>query len=183
MAVAAIIIVIVVWRWYASLPQQLSATIGTLTAAAVGFLANRAWERQRDTERERRAKNIPVYESLLPFVFRSIATSKPGVKQFTEQEVIETFIEINPQLTVWASDDVLREYSKWRWHLLRVKPADSGTILQLFQLADLMLAIRKDVGQSNKGLSKVDVLRIFVNDIDAVLEKLINEQTVSRGAS
>ena len=58
-----------------------------------------------------------------------------------------------------------------KWGKLRVSLAENADANSLFELEDLMKEIRKDLGHSNRGLAKGDVLRLFVNDIDDHLKK------------
>ena len=42
----------------------------------------------------------------------------------------------------------------------------------MFQTEKIFYAIRHDLGHKNKNLERGDILRLFINDIDEVLEKI-----------
>lgn len=109
-----------------------------------------------------------MYEDLLRFVFRVMTNERStNTEKLTEEQMVnEMTVKLNPQLIIWASDEVLREYSSWRREILPPNASQAG-IGGLFQFGRLLIAIRKDVGQPNKDLGPVDVLRVFVNDIDS----------------
>lgn len=46
-----------------------------------------------------------------------------------------------------------------------------GNVESMFQLEELLKEIRKDLGHTNRGLQKGDILRLVVNDIDDYIGK------------
>ena len=59
-------------------------------------------------------------------------------------------------------------------------PAQDSTQM-MFAFEDLLFAIRKDLGHSNAGLGRGDLLRGFVNDIDKYLATAESESAPADG--
>ena len=62
-----------------------------------------------------------------------------------------------PQMVAWASEAVLREYAA---HAAPLGSEDEeGSI---FDFERVLFAIRKDLGHSNEGLQRGDLMRLFL---------------------
>lgn len=85
----------------------------------------------------------------------------------TEEEMLTFIKKFTPSFMVWGSDDVLAAWSRFRRLSITAMSKDPAESLWAFE--DLILAIRKDLGHSNRGLTRGVVLGLFVNDIDSIL--------------
>jgi hypothetical protein len=101
------------------------------------------------------------------FLFRNVVYASKLGKPLEEKEMLEFFASFTQKFMVWGADEVVREWSAFR--LKSVKADDPFGVL--FAYEDLIRAIRRDLGHSNKGLKRGDILTLFVNDIDTVLSK------------
>lgn len=70
-----------------------------------------------------------------------------------------------------GGDDVIATWVKFRKYVLNEDFKYQG----LFLIENVLFAIRSDVGHSNKGLKKGDLLTLFINDIDKALTTQQNE--------
>ena len=66
------------------------------------------------------------------------------------------------KLILWASDDFIREFTSFLKKYRNVK----NNIEILRDLGVILLTIRRDLGFKNKNISEIDILRIFIMDID-----------------
>ena len=66
-------------------------------------------------------------------------------------------------LITWGSSDVIQKYLSFR--NFNTKVNSTGILLIV---NELLLAIRKDLGNSNFTLKKGDLLKIFINDPDEI---------------
>ncbi|ACB51672.1 hypothetical protein cce_2322 [Crocosphaera subtropica ATCC 51142] len=76
---------------------------------------------------------------------------------------------MTPDLILWASDDVLQFYVKFRQianNSLKNQANDS-----IFLFARMLLAMRKDLGHQNNQINENLILGTFINDV-ANLPKL-----------
>ena len=66
------------------------------------------------------------------------------------------------KLILWASDDFIREYTSFLKKYRNVE--NNIEIIRDFGV--ILLTIRRDLGFKNKNISEIDILRIFIKDID-----------------
>lgn len=140
---------------------SVTVLVSTASVVIAKHLENRAL-----IFKEHHEKKIPVYESLISFLYKVLFSSKIGDAP-TETEMIKFFAGFTDKITVWGSDEVLKAFSDFRRQAVRNaesnSPDPSGV---MFLYEDLLLAVRRDLGHKNKGLQRGDVLALFVNDID-----------------
>ena len=84
----------------------------------------------------------------------------------TESEKNKMMSEFSKGLTLWGSNKVVKKWLKYRKASLENMNPESSLIL----LEDIICEIRKDVGLRKK-LGKVDMLSIFINDIEKIIKK------------
>lgn len=96
---------------------------------------------------------------------RVLKATKSGT-QLSEQEITEFMFDFTQQLIVWGADEVIAAF-------YRFKKQSTSTNSQnvLFLVEDLLLAIRKDLGHKNKGLTQGRLLGLFVNNIENYLPR------------
>lgn len=150
-----------------SRPEVAAATITgafTVMVAVVTVTIGRWSESRSQVEKELREKKALCYDKLMQFMFRVLFSAKSGSKQMSEKEMIKGLADFTQQVMIWGADDVVAAWSAFRKATLA-----GETIGTLITYEDLIYAIRLDLGHSNRGLRRGDVLRLFVNDIDSAL--------------
>lgn len=144
----------------------ITAAVATVLVSVATVTASRVFERRQQVEREIRAQKIPIYEEFIGFWFRSLQGEKAGLKAPTNQETMEFMLNFTQNIMMWGSDDVLRKWSHWRrrYGVESGPTTDSSQVL--FEFEQLLLAIRRDTGHSNRDLKRGDLLGLFINDIN-----------------
>ncbi|MBW4542150.1 MAG: hypothetical protein KME43_23880 [Myxacorys chilensis ATA2-1-KO14] len=141
------------------------AASATVLVSVFSVLVSKFLERRAKIIQEIRDKKIPVYEELIDFVFKIVRSSKKG-EQLPEDEVEDFMFSFTQQVIVWGSDSVLHAFYKFRHN------GDSGDGQQaVLCMEELLLAIRRDLGHGNKGLSQGKILGLFINDFDQYMDK------------
>lgn len=102
-------------------------------------------------------KKIPVYEDLISFKSRILMASKTG-KAVTEKEMIEIMSDFTQRSIVWAADDVLNAWIKFRGASIHEAAMKHAPFELMFIYEDLIRAIHKDLGHKNKDLTKGKLL-------------------------
>jgi hypothetical protein len=69
------------------------------------------------------------------------------------------FIEFTSEFVVWGSPEVLRKFAAWR-----VAAQASNTSESLLAVDDLLQSFRTDLRNSNKGLKRGDLIRLYLRD-------------------
>jgi hypothetical protein len=143
-------------------PAVVAAVVtGVLAILGLGF--QRFFEQQHEDKRLRRERMAPIYEQLVAQLHEIAGGS-------TDQSEVESFFgELAQRLQMWGAPPVIHAFNAWRE---TAQNAVEGEIPwdMFFAYEDLLLVTRADLGVSNDTLERGDILRIFINDFDALLE-------------
>ncbi|MBD2694492.1 hypothetical protein [Anabaena catenula] len=146
------------------------AATATVLVSVFSVLISKFLEQRVKIIQDNRDKKIPVYEELINFVFKIVKSVKKG-EQLPEDEMENFMFSFTEKIIVWGSDDILQKFYKFK------NNNDTGDGREIALLIeDLLLAIRKDLGHSNKGLSQGKILGLFISDFD----KYMAESSVSQ---
>ena len=86
----------------------------TILIALLGALITFAGNLQIQIRNEQKPKKTEIYDKVINFFFDSILATKLGRQTKNEGELVQGFAEMTPDLILWASDDVLNLYIKFR---------------------------------------------------------------------
>jgi hypothetical protein len=136
----------------------------TIFIGFIGALMAFAGNLNIQIRNEQKPKKIEIYDKVIKFFFDSILANKLGNKPKNEQELIQGFSDMTPDLILWASDDVLNIYIKFRQFANNNIQDSSDNPILLF--GQMLLAMRKDLGHQNNQLNELSILGTFVNDVE-----------------
>lgn len=142
----------------------LVAAAGTIIVSVISVVVSRFLESRATIRKEHREKKIPVYEDLLRFMFKTMMGAKTGNAP-NEKEVTAFMSDFTQRSMVWASDEVLNAWIKFRSASIDHSGSQDNPLALMFVYEDLIREIRKDLGHKNKGLTNGKLLSLFVNDI------------------
>lgn len=168
-AVVAFFLIRVSYRSLQGLESDVAVAIVSALAAAVvvivGAVVNGYLSRRQQAERSQQEKRVPVYESFTKdFLDLMGATRAPADREeFTEADVYRVLGPFTESVLVWGSDDVVKQWVNFRQEGAASGP--DGSVENLYRMEDLFLAMRRDLGLSNKKLDRGDLLRLFVTDL------------------
>lgn len=155
---------------------QAPAVVAAVMTGALAILSlgvQRYFEQQREDARIRRERMAPIYEQLVKQLHLAAGGS-------AEQSDIETFFgELAQSLQLWGAPPVIKAFNAWRSATTESVAEDGVAIRMFFAYEDLLLVTREDLGISNDGLERGDLLRIFVNDLDEHLTATEHEAIAS----
>lgn len=169
----------------------LVAAAGTVIVSVMSVVVSRYLETRATIRKELREKKIPVYEDLISFMFKILMSNKMG-KEVTEFEMIQFMSDFTQRSMVWAADDVLNAWIKFRGASTNESQLNDNPFVLMFIYEDLIREIRKDLGRKNKDLTKGKLLSLFVNDIAKYVDaqgnvklpaNIASEQSVAHGAA
>lgn len=159
------------WKIFAEVNPTVGAGIVAATAtvivSVVSVLVAKRLEQKSLVIREHRERKTPIYEEIVKLIFRFAFSEKIGLEALTEQELIKKMAWITENLVIWGSDDLLLAWSKFRKFSTQSEEIPNFQVL--FEVESLLLAIRKDLGHSNKGIKRGEILGLFINDIEDYL--------------
>jgi hypothetical protein len=161
-------------RAFGQLETQVATAIITAFAAVViailsAFLT-RLFDRRARAEAEQQAKRIPVYEEFVKGLLQGLGatTHRAKRKPADEYEMVKLFGDFTEKAIVWGSDDVLLAWLRFRAASIELSEDQKkrNPLEAMLHLEELFLALRADLGLSNKKLKDGDLLRLFINDLD-----------------
>ena len=100
---------------------------------------------------------------LLPF------TASMSGSKIDDPELIKKLKNAGFQLLIYGSDDVIREFTKFKMLGAKQPPDPIG---MLVGFARIIITFRKSTGFPNCNLTEEEILRSFINDYDTVATKV-----------
>jgi len=151
-------------------PQNiaLKSTIIIGLATVLTALANVYISKKQDQISARKAllrdEKVLVNEKILGLIFNSVRASVEG-KQPEEDEIRDDMFQIMQNLNLWAPNEVVHAFVKFR-KVGNNSDSKNSPSSVLDPVADIVLAIRKDLGYKTKGMDRKTILGTFVSNID-----------------
>lgn len=148
-------------------PNVVASIIAALTAV-FGILYNQHQTKIREIQETHRSKKVELYNEFMEMMFDFLDKEKQGkYKSVAEgklpREVELKFMKFHRGLITWGSSDVIQKYIAFRNYANMPKSANL-----LKYVNDLLMSIRKDLGNSNFMLKKGDLLKVFIIDPDEI---------------
>lgn len=166
LGVLAVLVLVVargLWRVFADPDPQVAAASALAGATVVVVPLTRWYDRRRLREEPLQSRKVEVYERFIRGFLDNFFDNKRG--GMDDEKVASFMFGVTPDLTIWASDDVVRRWSLLRRRWANADPSQEPDSSKLYELEALLLSIRSDLGHSNKGLEDGDLLGLWVNDV------------------
>lgn len=146
-------------------PAVAAAIIGAMATALVsivGILLNQSHARRREAEESHRPRKVEIYKQFLEIVSRVVTQNNANValEPLGEQELVNFLVVHKTNLILWGSPKVINAQ-------LAFEQASKNNGNGILIAADkLFLAIRADLGLTNDGLSKKQLIKLYLKDPD-----------------
>ncbi len=105
-------------------------------------------------------KKEKAYASFIKMVYKMQECIKKG-EDYSDKDMLEDVLNFSKELTLWGSNKVIKKWIEFR-NTDYSNPEDYNNIL--YNLEDIIIEIRKDMGHKKFGLNKGDILSFFIND-------------------
>jgi len=125
------------------------------------FVLQKKNDKIKGIENQLSDKKYKVYHDTFSTIFDLIKNSKK-IKESSENELVEKLIDIKKDMMIYAPDKVLNKFLDWQKYI-GDNPDDQKHI---HIYLDLLILIRKDMGNSKTNLSKDDVLRSIMTSTE-----------------
>lgn len=154
------------FEWIKSLEKEVAAAAITAIIGFAGLLYVQWNSKAKEISDSHRPAKIEVYETFFNIVerFMTAADSEeenldPESEEFP-QDLKDQFTKLSRGMIVWASPQVIKAWSEFREKASESKtPADT-----LLAVDKVLQAIRADLGNSNFGLSRGDVVKLYLSN-------------------
>lgn len=150
--------------------QADAAVVGAVATAALG-VAGVVWQ-QRQSEKARlreahRDRMTPVYHELLKRVWQQAGQGS----EEPSEEVVEFMRDLKArQLILGAPKEMIQAFNRWEREAKATQ--ERGDSVAFVAWEELLRAMRRDLGHDDSGLPLGELLRVFMNDLDAFLHEL-----------
>jgi len=157
---------IYLFDWIASLEKEVAAAAITALIGLLGLLYVQWNSKAKEIADSHRPAKIEVYETFFDIVERFMNAAKnedgnfdPESDEFP-QEVKDQFTKLSRGMIIWASPQVIKA-----WSAFREQASTSETPKDILLAVDAVLqAIRADLGNSNFGLKRGDVVKLYLSN-------------------
>lgn len=132
---------------------KIAVPILLLILGGIGWLYRHEKERRLQIEKQLSDRKYNVYIDLLTVFFNILKQVKKGQKT-NAQKLIDKMMDIKKELIIFGNDNVLYAFFKWE--------KQSQAKSNLKSLAELIVEIRKDMGNPNTKITTKDFLKSLV---------------------
>lgn len=126
--------------------------------AGVGWLYRHERERREAVERQLSEKKYRAYIALVDIFFDVMKDMKES-STIDQKVVVRRMMDANKELMLFGSDEVVSTYQRWLTSARNEKPVFA-------QFAQLIIAMRRDMGNHKTNMTPDDVLRSLITDYD-----------------
>lgn len=139
----------------------ITTTIVVISGVLISILTIKAQKKRQEIEDEQHQRKIEIYQPFLEVIARLTSDRNPYISTnppMTRKELNEFMVRFKKDIVLWGSPSVIKAQI--------VFEAAINSEVSVFLAADkLYLAIRSDIGLSNKGLTKHQLIHMYLKDI------------------
>lgn len=153
-------IAMIAWAAFSQLNPQVAAALVTgfftITVSISAVAIGRYLEKAKEVNSAYREKRLKVYED---FMARLLNLMQTGADSASQQEDMTAFLrDFNKKILLWAGPHTLKAYTQFFVAI----STDSTSNKTVFALENFFKAVRRDLGLSNFGLQKGDLLHLIL---------------------
>ncbi len=151
------------WAWLSKIAPALIGVIG----AVIGWFLKSKLEAKRRVEESLRDEAAKVYlEILMPFAVLFTDLSPKSQKETLKKITSKEYREKSFKLILVGSDDVVRSWNEM-WNIIyKTERGESESNNILLAFGNVLLSIRKSLGNTKTTMNSKDMLRWLIKDID-----------------
>ncbi|TLD43701.1 MAG: hypothetical protein FAZ92_04020 [Accumulibacter sp.] len=167
------------FQYLSAVPKELGAALVAATAtvlvATITVMVGRYYERKKELDTLYRDKKTEIYDEFLKEFFSLFWRVE---KDEPEKDLVPFLREFTRKLVLWSGPEVIEAFVAWKDHLAKGTP-DAQSI---FLTEAFLLAIRRDLRHSNKGLRKGFYARMFLREGNLFLAMAAKNPNVALAA-
>jgi hypothetical protein len=158
-----------VYHAFASLDQNVAVAIvvgsTTILGSTLAVVLTRYYQSKREREIAHRDRKIVLYDEFMAKLF---AIFLGDTEKETKSEDLVPFLrEIQRKLILWSGPGTIKAYAEWH----RVLATTPPRAIQMIKMIDFFLALREDLGHSNKGIQHSHMARFLLQNSDLFMQE------------
>lgn len=131
-----------------------------------GAIVNNILKNKHEKDEYLRIHREEPYTQLIKIFYKMLKTSKNN-QTYSQEEMLDDMMEFNQGLTLWGSSKAIKKWDEWRIMSSR----EAGEPYEIMHgMEAVLIQLRIDMGEK-RGLKQGDLLKLFVNDYDEVMQK------------
>jgi len=158
---------------FSSLDRNIAAAIiaasATIIASTIAIVLSKHYELKKERAVAHRDKKVGLYDEFLKELFDIFLM---GQENKSPEDQVPFLREIQRKIILWSGPEVIKSYALWHKEMtLRLQSPRAKSMMKMIEF---FLALRKDLGHSNKGLKREYLLRFMLKYPDLFM-KLFRE--------
>lgn len=159
-------------------PSVSAAIVGAMATVLVGVggaLYTQSQIKKREIEEAHRARKVEIYKEFLDIAARMMAegNEKVSLKPPSQQELVDFLVGFKTNVVLWGSPKVINAQLNFQ----KVS-SEGGHVLKAVD--QLYKAIREDIGLSNRGLKRHQLVKMYLSNPDEMDEMSASNKALQR---
>lgn len=159
-------------------PSVSASIVGAMATVLVGVggaLYTQSQIKKREIEEAHRARKVEIYKEFLDIAARMMAEGNENVslKPPTQQELVDFLVGFKTNVVLWGSPKVINAQLNFQ-----KASTEGGHVLKA--LDHLYKAIREDIGLSNRGLDRHQLVKMYLSNPDEMDEMSASNKALQR---
>tara|TARA_R110002050_G_scaffold269917_2_gene412698 strand:- start:237763 stop:238377 length:615 start_codon:yes stop_codon:yes gene_type:complete len=159
-------------------PSVSAAIVGAMATVLVGVggaLYTQSQIKKREIEEAHRARKVEIYKDFLDIAARMMAEGNENVslKPPSQQELVDFLVGFKTNVVLWGSPKVINAQLNFQ----KVS-SEGGHVLKAVD--QLYKAIREDIGLSNRGLDRHQLVKMYLSNPDEMDEMSSSNKALQR---
>jgi len=145
----------------------------TIFASVLALVISRYYQTRREQQIAHRDRKVALYDKFLHKLFELFSAEK---KHKIDTVTLTPFLrEMQINLILWASPNVIKSYYDWH-KVLTTKPPRA---IQMIEMLDFFLAIREDLGHSNRRIQRKHFARLLLRNPEWFIQEFNNNPNIT----
>ena len=149
----------------------------TIIASTLAIVLGRYFEAKKERKVAHRDKKVKLYNEILKTLFDLFTGSEED--RPNQEELVSFLREIQRKIILWSDPNVIKSYTKWHKEL--TSQPQQPKAKSMIKMIDFFLALRKDLGHSNKGIKREYLMRFMIKNPDLIMRMFRENPEVTFG--
>jgi len=159
-------------------PSVSAAIVGAMATVLVGVggaLYTQSQIKKREIEEAHRARKVEIYKDFLDIAARMMAEGNENIslKPPSQQELVDFMVGFKTNVVLWGSPKVINAQLNFQ----KIS-SENGHVLKAVD--ELYKAIREDIGLSNRGLDRHQLVKMYLSNPDEMDEMSASNKALQR---
>jgi membrane protein implicated in regulation of membrane protease activity len=137
----------------------------TVLASTLAVVLTRYYQSKQERKMAHRDRKIELYDEFVKKLFDVFLGDTE--KETKSEDLVPFLREIQRKLVLWSGPGAIKAYAEWH-KVLTTKPPRASHMIKMI---DFFLALREDLGHSNKGIEHSHMVRFLLRNSDLFMQE------------